>query len=147
MSTSAKVSARHVEFDDLLDIPAANDVERRRPTLRSVARWAMSATVTADSDDTLYAGLSYDVTQGGVFIATVDMPPVGARVDLAVTLPSGRALEVSGVVRWVRETDIASDGLPAGCGIEWKGLPLDAYDDLSAVAEAREPILWLAEAA
>jgi Tfp pilus assembly protein PilZ len=137
----------HVEFDDLLDVPPANDVERRRPTLRSVARWALTAHVTLDSDDTLYAGLSYDVTAGGVFVATVDMPPVGARVDLAVTLPNGRELEVAGVVRWVRDADIASDGLPAGCGIEWKGLPLDAYDDVAAFAQEREPILWLADAA
>ena len=145
MSPQTKPS-RHVHFDDLLDVPPANDVERRQPTLRSVARWALTANVTADSDDTLYAGLSYDVTSGGVFVATIDMPPVGARVDLAVTLPNGRALEVSGVVRWIRDADIASDGLPAGCGIEWKGLPLDAYDDLATFAAEREPILWLPEA-
>jgi len=144
---STTKASRRAEFDDLLDVPAANDVERRRPTLRSVSHWALTAHVTLDSEDALYAGLSYDVTSGGVFVATVDMPPVGARVDLAVTLPNGRELEVSGVVRWVRDADIASDGLPAGCGIEWKGLPLDAYDDLAAFASEREPILWLPDAA
>jgi hypothetical protein len=35
----------------------------------------------------------------------------------------------------------------AGCGIEWKALPLDAYDDLAAFTAIRDPILWLPDAA
>jgi uncharacterized protein (TIGR02266 family) len=140
-------TSRHVAFDELIRTPAANDVERPRPMLRALSRWALRAAVTLESEDTLYAGLSYDVATGGVFVATVDAPPIGARVELALTLPDGRELELGGVVRWIREASLASDGLPAGCGVEWKGLPVDALRALAAFAELREPILWLPEAA
>jgi uncharacterized protein (TIGR02266 family) len=138
---------RHVQFDDLLDIDAANDVERTAPKLRAMPRWSLRAAVSMESEDNLYAGLSYDVSAGGIFVATFDAPPVGERVALSVTLPDGTALELTGVVRWIRDADIATDGLPAGCGIEWKGLPVDALRTLERFAEERTPVLWLPEAA
>ena len=142
---------RPVELDDVLEsAPApANDIDRRgaAPALRVVPRWSLAATLTADSEDALYAGLSYEVAHGGVFVATVDTPPVGARVDVALTLADGRTIDAAGVVRWVRDAALASDGLPAGCGVECKGLPIHVVRALEALAAAREPILWLAEVA
>jgi uncharacterized protein (TIGR02266 family) len=141
-----ETASRRVHFDDLLDIAPANDVAAHRepPALRVVSRWAMRAAVSLQSEDNLYAGLSYDVSTGGIFVATVDMPPVGTRVDVTVTLADDRQLELSGVVRWTRDVDMASDGLPMGCGIEWTGLPLDASRALAQFADVREPLLWLA---
>ena len=140
----------HVHFDDLLEsAPApANDVESRGgPALRVVSRWSLQATLTADSEDGLYAGLTYDVAQGGVFVATVDTPPIGARVELSLTLADGSTVEATGVVRWLRDPALASDGLPAGCGVECKGLALSVVRALEELAARREPILWLAEVA
>jgi Tfp pilus assembly protein PilZ len=138
-----------VAYDDLLDLDVApaNDVGDRQPRLRSLSRWAMCATINLDSEDSLYAGLSYDVSTGGVFVATIDTPPIGTRVDLMVSLPDGREHALSGVVRWIRDIELATEGLPPGCGIEWKGLPVDALRTLEQFAEVREPILWLPEAA
>lgn len=139
------VAAKRFDFDDLLDDApdAANDVDRR--PLRALSRWAMRATLTVDGEDGLYAGLGYDVATGGIFVATYDLPPIGTRVDLALTLPDGQELELGGVVRWTRDAEIATDGLPAGAGIECKGLPVAAQEALAAFATVREPILWLAE--
>ena len=76
--------APRIEFDDLLDIPAANDVETRGPALRGLPRWAISASFGIQTEDNLYAGLSYDVSAGDFFVATFDAPPIGARVDVSV---------------------------------------------------------------
>src|SRR5438132_12412506 len=104
MINSSVKAKRRVHFDDLLDISPANDNDGgRAPKLRSLSQWAMRAEINAESEDTLYAGLSYDVSEGGIFIATVDTPPLGARVDLSVTLPDGADVELSGVVRWIRD--------------------------------------------
>ncbi|HEY2743058.1 MAG TPA: PilZ domain-containing protein [Polyangia bacterium] len=136
-----------VDFDAILDAApaAANDVGRA--PLRSLPRWALCATLDGDSLDGLYAGLSYDVASGGVFVATWDMPPVGERVYLLLTLPDGGEVELGGVVRWVRDESLAGDGLPAGCGVECKGMPVDVLRALQAFAAEREPTLWLAELA
>jgi Tfp pilus assembly protein PilZ len=144
LTTTAK---RRIEFDDLLDIPPANDVDPSGPVLRGLSRWAMRATVGVDTEDYLYAGLSYDVAAGGIFVATHDQPPIGARIDVYVTTADGRERALSGIVRWVRDAALASDGLPAGCGIEWKGLPVEALRTFEALAAEREPLLWLAEVA
>jgi Tfp pilus assembly protein PilZ len=136
-----------IDRDDLVEIAHANDVDERRPQLRLVSRWALRAALAVESEDGLYAHLSYDIAEGGVFVATYDAPPVGARVDLKLTLPDGSELDVVGVVRWIRDAGLASDGLPAGCGIECKGLPLDAQRAIADFARIREPLLWLPEAA
>jgi Tfp pilus assembly protein PilZ len=142
-------ASRRVDYDDLLDLDVApaNDVGDREPRLRSLSRWALTAAISLESEDTLYAGLSYDVSVGGIFVATIDTPPIGARVDLMVSLPDGREHALSGVVRWIRDAELASEGLPPGCGIEWKGLPVDALRTIEELAKVREPILWLPEAA
>lgn len=146
LATKTTTTPRH-DFDALLDAApaAANDVER--PRLRSLSRHALAARLGDESEDGLYAGLGYDVGAGGVFVATHDYPPIGARVNLALTLPDGRELQLGGVVRWIRDAELASDGLPAGCGVECKGLPVDAQEALAAFATVREPTLWLAELA
>jgi len=146
LATKTAAPKRH-DFDDLLDAApdAANDVDRR--PLRALSRWAMRATLTVDGEDGLYAGLGYDVSTGGIFVATHDLPPIGTRVDLALTLPDGQELELGGVVRWVRDAELASDGLPAGAGIECKGVPVAVQTSLTAFATVREPTLWLAELA
>lgn len=110
--------------------------ERRHP------RWILHAAVDLQSDDNLYVGLSYDVSAGGIFVATVEPPPIGAPVGVTVTLPDGHRLELSGYVRWVRDLRLASDGLPAGCGIEWAELPIEALRSLLHFAEHRDPLLW-----
>ena len=109
---------------------------------RVFPRWNLHAAVDITSEDNLYAGLSYDVSAGGIFVATVDMPPMGSAVSVTVTLPDGTRLELAGTVRWTREYRQASAGLPAGVGIEWDLLPMEALRLLLRFAELRDPLLW-----
>jgi uncharacterized protein (TIGR02266 family) len=111
-------------------------------TKRVHPRWILHAAVDLESEDNLYAGLSFDVSAGGIFVATLATPPVGAPVDVVVTLPDATKLELHGKVRWVRDVQEASPGLPPGCGIEWEDLPMDALRALLRFAELREPILY-----
>jgi uncharacterized protein (TIGR02266 family) len=110
--------------------------------MRAHPRWVLHAAVDVESDDNLYAGLSYDVSEGGLFVATLASPPVGQSVDVKVILPDGSKLELTGTVRWVRDVRQASPGLPPGCGIQWDHLPMEALRVLLHFAELREPILY-----
>lgn len=109
---------------------------------RVFPRWSLHAAVDIESEDNLYAGLSYDVSAGGIFVATHDSPPIGTDVNIVVTLPDGTKLGLGGVVRWVRDAQRASAGLPAGVGIEWDELPMAALRSLLHFAELRDPLLW-----
>jgi Tfp pilus assembly protein PilZ len=109
---------------------------------RVFPRWSLHAAVDVASDDNLYAGLSYDVSAGGIFVATIASPPIGSLVAVTVTLPDGTRLDLAGTVRWSRDIQRASAGLPAGIGIEWDNLPMDALRSLLRFAELRDPLLW-----
>jgi uncharacterized protein (TIGR02266 family) len=109
---------------------------------RILPRWELRAGVSLESDDNLYAGISCDVSAGGIFVATLAPPPVGCDVKVHVTMPDGSVLELEGAVRWVREEEKSSAGLPTGCGIEWHELPMHALRSLIHFAELRDPLLF-----
>lgn len=112
---------------------------------RIFPRWSLHAAVDVAGDDKLYAGLSYDVSAGGIFVALHETPRVGSAVHVIVTLPDGTRVELDGIVRWVRDPSRAAAGLPGGVGIEWDLLPMEALRSLLHFAELREPLLWQAE--
>lgn len=109
---------------------------------RIFPRWALHAAVDIESENNLWAGLSYDVSAGGIFVATHQPPAIGTDVRVSVTLPDGTKIELDGVTRWIRDPQRASPGLPAGVGIEWEELPMQALRALLHFAELREPLLW-----
>ena len=110
---------------------------------RIFPRWSLHAAVdVAASDGARWAGLSFDVSAGGIFVATPGTPAVGVAVAVTVTLPDGTRLELDGTVRWVRPPARAGAGLPAGFGIEWDELPMDALRALLHFAELRDPLFW-----
>ena len=55
---------------------------------RILPRWELRAGVSLESDDNLYAGISCDVSAGGIFVATHAPPPVGSDVKVHVTMPA-----------------------------------------------------------
>lgn len=69
------------------------------------------------SDSYFYAGLSQDVSRGGLFVATYQLKPPGTRIALYFVLPDGHAVSADGIVRWTRD---AGDDLPPGMGIAFE---------------------------
>jgi uncharacterized protein (TIGR02266 family) len=91
------------------------------------------------SESNFYAGLSYDVSQGGVFVSTYQPAAPGSRLTLFFVLPSGHALEIDGVVRWTRAP---SDDAPPGMGVAFSHL---SPEDLAAISEycrQRAPLIY-----
>jgi len=135
------------DFEVAANDSPGNDGSVRDPHVRVVRRrefprWELHAAVNLESEDCLYAGISYDVSAGGLFIATAMAPPVGAAVAVKVMLPDGRRLDLLGTVRWVRDPEQASPGLPSGCGVEWVAIDEEALAALLHFATMREPLFW-----
>lgn len=75
------------------------------------------------SESHFFCGLSGDLSQGGVFIATYLPFPVGSAVDLEFSLPRTDAtLQACGEVRWVRDHSL--DASP-GIGVAFEQLSED----------------------
>jgi uncharacterized protein (TIGR02266 family) len=69
--------------------------------------------LTLGSDSHFFAGLSGDVTRGGIFVSTYEALPLGTEVAVSASLPNGK-IAAHGRVEWVRDVNA---GPPPGLGI------------------------------
>jgi uncharacterized protein (TIGR02266 family) len=76
--------------------PTTPSQPRLRPRIR------MEVEVGMASESQFFAGLSGDVSEGGIFVQTYQHLVIGDRVALSLELPGG-PIEVLGVVQWSRE--------------------------------------------
>lgn len=84
-----------------------------------------------------YAGLSLDVSQGGLFVATYRVLEPGTKVCLYFQLPSGEAIETEGRVTWLRD---ASEDTPPGMGISFFDLDPSALAAIERFCAQRAPL-------
>lgn len=103
---------------------------------RSTPRVAIEVEVSFGSDSQFFAGLSGDISEGGLFIATYRAVPIGARLEVDLALPDGK-VHVAGQVRWARP---ASDGTPPGIGLAFVDLSPDARASIERFCRARAPL-------
>ena len=96
--------------------------------------------VTFSSAHTFYTGITDDICEGGVFVATPTPPERGTLVRLQLSLPSlGKPVVLNGEVRWLRDE---GNGLPAGCGIRWLTLPPNVVAAIQDFVEKRPSIFF-----
>src|SRR5258705_13287773 len=85
---------------------------------RAHRRLALELEVSLQSDSNFCLGLTENLSNGGIFVATHLVRPVGTVVALTLRLPNRKTpLALGGRVRWVRELAAALDA-PPGMGIE-----------------------------
>lgn len=122
------------------EVPAAAP-SARKPQ-RSSARVKMQAAVDFTSDNNFFAGFSANISDGGLFVATVNLLPLGTEVDLSFSLPSGERIEARGVVQWVREVnDQLPDAFP-GMGVQFAQLQPAAQNAITQFLAHRDPLFF-----
>jgi uncharacterized protein (TIGR02266 family) len=111
--------------------------------LRVHARAILEIEVTLESDHNFWTGITHDISEGGIFLATYASPPRGTEVSLELRLPDVDApFALHGVVLWVREAAAAGEGAPAGCGLRWTGLSEEARHAIARFVAERETIYF-----
>ena len=110
---------------------------------RQYDRVPVEIEVSMMSENNFYAGLTDNISEGGVFIATHQPPPIGAEVEMALSLPDQeRSFRLRGIVRWHRPFEASCEGAPPGCGIQWLALSAEAHASIAAFVQGRETILF-----
>lgn len=119
---------------------AAGEAVRRFEThpRRQLPRKRFEVSIDLHSRSNFYTGITENISEGGVFIATEERLPLGTRVDLAFALPGGEEIRTHGVVRWVREP---SGNLAGGLGLGFEELSEEAYLAIREFLESRAPIV------
>jgi uncharacterized protein (TIGR02266 family) len=91
-------------------------------------------------DARFYTGLSLDISEGGIFVATYLDFAIGTKLQLCFELPDGTTVEARGEVRWRRTEEM--DGERPGVGIAFLELPEAARERIAEIC-ARQPPLYV----
>jgi uncharacterized protein (TIGR02266 family) len=102
----------------------------------------LNTSISLGSDSNFFTGFASDISSGGIFVATVDTVPRGTKVDVDFTLPGGRPLKASGVVRWLREPNSNTPELMPGVGVQFQELQPEVASQISDFVRRREPLFY-----
>jgi uncharacterized protein (TIGR02266 family) len=113
------------------------------PSRRAAVRAPVQVAVDFEGDDNFYTGVSSDISEGGLFVATQNIRPLGEVLEIALALPSGFQIQATGRVRWIREvTPYVDRSAPSGMGIQFEGLSEEARTAIQKFLTVRDPILY-----
>ncbi|MEM6955550.1 MAG: hypothetical protein AAF411_24510 [Myxococcota bacterium] len=102
----------------------------------------VEANIGANTESNFYVGFSGEVSKGGVFLATYEVLPRGAKVNALVTLPGGFDFRTTGWVRFVRDPfDLNADSEP-GMGIQFDQLDGQARELVMRFIRKRPPMFY-----
>ena len=109
---------------------------------RSASRFPLQTQVDLSSDSNVFTGFSTNLSEGGLFVATLRVLPVGTQVDLTFTLPGKVKITVHGEVRWIREIDDRTPDVFPGVGVRFLDLSPGAAQALHRFISEREPMFY-----
>jgi uncharacterized protein (TIGR02266 family) len=107
---------------------------------RAGPRDKLEANVGATTESNFFVGFSGEISEGGVFIATYATFPVGALVEVLVTLPGNFQFTVPGVVRFVRDP-MDMDSEP-GIGVSFENLSNEHRELILRFVRKRPPVFY-----
>ncbi len=121
--------------------PVAKASAPEKP-IRKSPRVKMQAAVDFHSDNNFYSGFSANLSDGGLFVATVNLVPLGTEVEIAFSLPSGERIEAKGIVRWVREVNDQHPDTFPGLGVQFSALKPEAQSAIDQFLAQRDPLFY-----
>ncbi len=121
-----------MEFDDAAEVT----IDRR-----GGERVSVDVEVTMTSDSNVYVGLTDNISEGGLFVATHDLLPVGSRLELKFRLPDyDEPISAKAEVRWHRPPEsYSAEGMP-GFGARFVDIDDDDQSRIEKFVDSREPM-------
>lgn len=111
--------------------------ERRRAPRR-----VFETHVDFSSDSNFYTGFTEDISEGGLFLATWELKPLGSPIDVEFELPDGHLVRVRGTVRWLRDPRDDHPDTPPGMGVQFESLdPIDE-EAIQMFLGIRQPMFY-----
>ena len=102
-----------------LELVVDEDEEDER---RGEDRAEVSCDIGFHSETNFFAGFTGDLSDGGLFVATYDMLPVGTELTLSFVLPGGYPVTTRAKVRWTREARDDDPEFHPGMGVSFEDL-------------------------
>jgi uncharacterized protein (TIGR02266 family) len=100
--------------------------------------------VSLGSDHNFFVGWSENISEGGLFVATHQLVPVGTVMDLTLKAePHLPETTVRVEVRWLRKTDELTSDCPPGMGLKFVDLPADVAEGIHAFVATRREAMFV----
>jgi uncharacterized protein (TIGR02266 family) len=112
---------------------------------RTSPRIAVAVDVSMHTEHNFYMGLTENLSEGGLFIATYDVLPLGTQLDLTLSLPGHGPLKLRCQVRWVRIYSEFTKDLAPGLGVGFLDLDEKPRSVIRSFLSQRDPILYETE--
>ena len=109
---------------------------------RSTPRAFLETEITFESHANFYTGFTEDISEGGLFLTTYDLHPLGTEIEIEFTLPTGQIVRTLGVVRWIRDPHDEAPDAPPGMGLQFRDLLPEDRTAIHEFIEARAPIFY-----
>jgi uncharacterized protein (TIGR02266 family) len=97
----------------------------------------MTIPVDTSTENNFFTGFGEDVTDGGVFVATYDVLPVGESMRVEIRLRGEDPILTEAVVKWVRQ---AQPEVPPGMGLSLPDLGPEERHAVERFMRRREPL-------
>jgi uncharacterized protein (TIGR02266 family) len=93
---------------------------------RGAQRFQVDLELSLQSESTIWIGHAENVSDGGVFVASKELKPIGTEMEMTLKLPgTNMPVWAVGVVVWIRDTSGKEDA-PLGMGIQFRLIADDA---------------------
>ena len=103
-------------------------------------RFQVELEITLRSESQFWVGTTTNVSEGGIFVATKELKPIGAEVEVSINLPHPLPpIWAVGVVRWIRDTS-GGEEAPLGMGLQFKLLSDEALRTVHGFLWKRPPL-------
>jgi uncharacterized protein (TIGR02266 family) len=109
---------------------------------RTVRRLELHVGVGFRSGLSFYTGYTLNISEGGLFVASHMLQPIGSELALTFALPTGPEISVRGIVRWQRDPQVASPALPPGMGVELQGLTPEDHARIRELVTQRSALFY-----
>ncbi|MEE2643433.1 MAG: TIGR02266 family protein [Myxococcota bacterium] len=79
--------------------------------------------VSETSQSNFYTGFTRNISEGGLFIATAKLQDIGSSITFRLKIPpSSEMVELTAIVRWVREHHPLNPDIESGMGVQFVNL-------------------------
>ncbi len=106
---------------------------------RDIARAEFSIDVGLHTASQFFAGISGDLSEGGLFVATYTPQPVGSELHVSFVLPGGTAISTAAIVAWSRLDDGQAE---PGMGLRFYGLSDGDRAAIERFLKVRPPMIY-----
>lgn len=122
----------------------AHEGDEERLDTRLVPRTSVHVEVDLFSDHNFWSGLTMNVSEGGVFVATHAEVKTGTMLILHLELPGcDEPIVTLAEVRWTRAYNEEHSDVPPGLGLQFVALDAQAHAKIKRFVETvREPLFY-----